>query len=146
MSNIPSRFVLCESHQQDMLRHVLACLPEEGCGLVGGHFNPRGPSSLTILPVTNQLHSPVRFYMDPLEQLKALSWLDDNGLELVAIFHTHPVGPSDPSPTDLSEFAYPGVVYLILSPGSGEEWQIRAYWIEEDGLVLEIPLEYISEC
>jgi len=135
---------MCESHRQAMLAQVRACLPEEGCGLVGGRFGPGGARSQAVLPVTNALHSPVRFSMAPLEQLKALTWLDKNGLELVAIFHSHPAGPGWPSATDLAEFAYPGVAYLIISP-RGVDWQVRAYRIEE-GRSTEIVLKWIAEC
>jgi proteasome lid subunit RPN8/RPN11 len=150
LNEIPLRFVISEKHWQTMLAHILACLPEEGCGLVGGHFMPDGAHSRAILPVTNDLHSPVRFYMSPGEQIRALTWLDENCLDLVAIFHSHPGGPGVPSATDLAEFAYPGVLYLILSPAGGSvidrEWQMRAYWIEEGGVVTAIPLEVTAGC
>jgi proteasome lid subunit RPN8/RPN11 len=153
LSEAPSQLVLCKSHHQVMLDHLLTCLPEEGCGLVGGQFGPDGARAQAILPVTNELHSPVRFYMAPLEQLKALSWLDENELELVAIFHSHPAGPPGPSPTDLAEFAYPGVLYLIFSPAGGSgpavpaSWQASAYWItESDRSVARVALVRVPGC
>jgi proteasome lid subunit RPN8/RPN11 len=69
--------------------------------------------------------------MDPEDQLKAFYWLEEHGLDLLAIFHSHPSGPSHPSATDLAEFAYPGVLYLIWSPGiHGPDWQLHAFRLE----------------
>ena len=39
---------------------------EEACGLVAGHRSDQ----LAVFPITNVLHSPVRFQMDPEQQLK----------------------------------------------------------------------------
>lgn len=115
--------------------HATTCLPEESCGLIGGS----GGIAQRILPITNRLHSPVRFTMDPREQLAAFQLFDREGLDLLAIWHSHPNGPQRPSPTDLAEFAYPGVLYIILSPDERElkwqTWLARAFSL--DGLTPE---------
>lgn len=85
------------------------CAPEEACGLVGG----RAEQASQIIPITNELHSPVRFRMLPEEQLKAMLLLEDSELDLLAVYHSHPSGPAEPSPTDLKEFFYPGTVMII---------------------------------
>ncbi len=147
MNEIPQCMVLCHSHRQAMLAHILACFPEEGCGLVGGRFGPGGAQAEAVLPVANQFRSPVRFYMEPRELVRALYWLDENGLDLTAIFHSHPGGPAGPSESDLAEFAYPGVLYLIVSPdGDLPVWQTRAYWIESHSRVVEVPLVWDAGC
>jgi proteasome lid subunit RPN8/RPN11 len=113
-------------------------------------------TAAVILPVENELHSPVRFRMAPAEQLKAFYWLEEQNLELSAIFHSHPQGPEHPSETDLADFAYPGVLMLILSPinlivplDNIENWQIRVFQIVErfpSGLsASEVPLAVIPE-
>ncbi len=82
-----------------MFEHVLACLPEEACGLLGG----KGERANLAIPVENQLRSPTRFRMAPVAQLEAMLRLEQLGLDLVAIFHSHPNGPPTPSHTDLDE-------------------------------------------
>jgi len=140
-------FYVPEALWQQMLAHVLSCLPEEACGLVGSAQSasagpaPQGVAAAVILPIENELHSPVRFKMAPAEQIKAFYWFDEHQLELAAIFHSHPLGPDHPSPTDLAEFAYPGVLMLIISPlypastpvKTAEDvagWQVRAFRID----------------
>jgi proteasome lid subunit RPN8/RPN11 len=127
--NGPAWFALSSTQYQAMLSHVLDCLPEEGCGLVGGVWETEGVVAREVLPVENALHSPVRFRMTPEDQLKAFYWLEENELELVAIYHSHPTGPQHPSPTDLAEFAYPGTLVLIWSPGHAG-WHLRGYRME----------------
>jgi proteasome lid subunit RPN8/RPN11 len=111
-----------------ILEHVRSVLPEEACGFVAG----RDGFAAAILPVTNQLHSPVRFQMEPQQQLKAMMWIDENGLEILAIYHSHPSGPAMPSPTDIAEFYFPEAFCMIVSPG-GVEWQGRAFQISKAG-------------
>jgi proteasome lid subunit RPN8/RPN11 len=124
-----------------MLDHVRACLPEEACGLVGGQIEAETAHAALVVPIVNELHSPVRFRMEPNEQIQAFYTLEKLGLDLIAIFHSHPVGPPVPSRTDLAEFAYPGALTLIWSPrGKSIEWQLRAFCIE-DGKAVEIPLD-----
>jgi len=131
MNHTPTRLFLTPALWQAMLEHSLACLPEEACGLLGGLLAEDGRSARVAraLLIENALHSPVRFRMAPEEQLKAFLALETDGLELVAFFHSHPKGPSHPSPTDLGEFAYPGVLSLILSPSANGGWQLRAFAI-----------------
>lgn len=113
-------------HRRQILEHLIAHFPEEACGLIGGH---EGHAEV-ILPVQNELHSPSDFCMDPFEQLKAFQWLDENRMELIGIYHSHPNGPAIPSEKDIQEHAYPGSVVLIGSK-DGEEWTIRGFLIHD---------------
>ena len=110
---------------ESMLAHVRACLPEEACGLLGG----LGGNVLQVIPVTNQAHSAVRYFMDPLELLAALEVLEEQNQDIVGIFHSHPAGPPYPSQTDIREFLYEGSATLIWSP-KADGWQLKAFMIE----------------
>jgi proteasome lid subunit RPN8/RPN11 len=127
---------LTELHRHQMLQYLEECLPNEGCGLIGG----RAGTADIILPVANELQSPVRFRMDPVEQLEKMIWIEDRGLDLLAIFHSHPTGPDFPSETDITEFAYPGTITLIWSKETGE-WNPRGYQIT-DNHYREIQLDW----
>ena len=127
----PDRLDIPEALWQAMLAHLSACLPEEGCGLLGGPIPVDGAAiAVYILTVENELHSPVRFRMPPAALLAALNTLESRGLDLLAVFHSHPNGPEQPSPTDCAEFAYPGVLSLIATPEPVEHWRIRAFAID----------------
>ncbi len=109
-----------------MLDHVLACLPEEACGLLAG----RDDEVQRVLPVANAARSPFRYRMEPRAQLEAMLAIEAAGLEMVGIYHSHPQGPPGPSATDVAEAAYPEALQLIWSPGE-TGWDVRAYEVRE---------------
>lgn len=122
---------LSAAHWEAMRSHVEACKPLEACGLLLG----RHRTVERVLPVRNAAQSPTRFRMDPQDQLSAFREMDDLGLELLGIFHSHPADVNGgagtlegPSPTDIREAAYP-VVHIIWSRRLGE-WAARGFWIE----------------
>ncbi len=121
------------NHMYAMEMHLNAAAPLEGCGLLGG----RNGTVELVLPVKNAAASPTRFTMEPKAQLRAMNQIEGEGLELLAIFHSHPRGSSTPSPTDIEAATYP-VVNIIWSK-VGRRWQARGFWIES-GQVTEIPL------
>jgi proteasome lid subunit RPN8/RPN11 len=128
---------LKRAHMFTMQRHINVEAPLEACGLLGGKS---GVVEL-VLPVKNAAGSRVRFRMDPKAQLRAIEQIESEGLEIVAIFHSHPKGPSVPSPTDIAEASY-RVVNIIWSK-AGRRWQARSFWIE-DGHATEVPLAIIE--
>lgn len=115
---------MTQSQWEILCKHLGACLPEEGCGLLGGE----GETVLAVLPVENALHSPVRFRMNPEEQLRAFTRIEQEGMDLVGIFHSHPKGPRHPSGLDVAEFAYPGVVNVICFR-NGAGWEAKGFWM-----------------
>ena len=128
-----SHLFFYQTHYDEMLRHVEQHAPLEACGLLAGK---NGRVEKVIL-VRNQAQSPVRFVMDPYEQLQAFEWIDSQALELLGIFHSHPAGPETLSVTDIREAAYE-VVHVIWSRLAGT-WNIRGFWIVS-GQVQEVPL------
>lgn len=116
-----------------MLQHVEQNAPLEACGLLAG----KNDAVEQVLLVRNQAQSPVRFVMDPYEQLKSFEWIDSQALSLLGIFHSHPAGPESVSVTDIAEAAYE-VVHVIWSRTDGE-WKARGFRIE-NGQVINVPL------
>ncbi len=131
------RLILTKDQVREILTYLEAQAPLEACGLLAG----KGGRVEKTLFVRNQAQSPVRFVMDPYEQLQAFEWIDDHGLDLLGIFHSHPAGPETVSPTDIAEAAYE-VVHVVCSRRNGE-WKLRGFWIE-DGKAVEVPLQIME--
>jgi [CysO sulfur-carrier protein]-S-L-cysteine hydrolase len=131
-------FKLRRRDWQQMREHIQQTLPEEACGLLGG----KNGISQVVSPVANELKSPVRFRMNANEQVQALLKIEDSGLDLLAIYHSHPTGPAHPSQTDLDEFAYPNVPYIIWQLEGGN-WSCLAFLLNKDNFS-EIPLIMID--
>jgi [CysO sulfur-carrier protein]-S-L-cysteine hydrolase len=134
-----SSIKLLQLHCQQMLEDVLDQYPLEACGIVAG----QNGGAVAVFPVENSLRSPVRFLMDPAQQVKVLFHLEEQGWDLLAIYHSHPEGPPNPSPTDIAEAYYPEAAYLIWSI-DGDDWVCRGYTIV-GGSVEEIHLEIIDQ-
>lgn len=124
---------------QTMQDHVLACLPEEACGLLAG----RDGLVALALPVENAAHSPVRYRMEPRAQVAGLLSLEARGLELLGIYHSHPAGPPLPSATDRAEVYDPETPVLIWCSGS-RGWSARAFALGGEP-PLEIAIEIVPE-
>ena len=129
--------IISRKHWQEMLEHVDKHVPLESCGLLAGRHN----RVEKVIAVRNQAQSPVRFVMEPYEQLQAFDLIDSNGLDLLGIFHSHPAGPETVSATDLADAAYE-VVHLIWSRTQGH-WQARGFWIE-NGSATEVKLQIVD--
>jgi proteasome lid subunit RPN8/RPN11 len=125
---------LSNSLLQEMITYVGQHMPLEACGVLAG----KAARAEKMIGVLNQAQSPVRFVMDPYEQLHAFDWIDSNGFDLVGIFHSHPTGPETVSPTDIAEAAY-AVVHVVLSHAD-TQWQARGFWIE-DSKASEVTLQ-----
>ncbi len=127
---------LTKEQLQKMIAHVDSHAPLEACGLLAG-LDSKVES---VLEVTNQAQSEVRYVMDPIDQLKSFEWIESNGLQLIGIFHSHPTGPETVSPTDIAQAAY-AVVHVILARVDGL-WRARGFWME-DGKYREVALQII---
>ncbi len=117
---------LRQEHWQAMENHVRAELPMEACGLLAG----RNDRVEKVFLMRNAAQSPVRYRLDGSEQLRIFETIENAGLELVGIFHSHPQGPLFPSSIDVREAAYP-VVYVIWAPVQ-EGWTARGFRIEAE--------------
>jgi len=94
-----------------LLAHLWAVYPEEGCGFQAG----KEGRVTAVYPVENHLHSPVTYEMAPRAQIETMIAIEEQDLDLVAIFHSHPHSPPVPSETDIIRAYYPDALMLIVS-------------------------------
>lgn len=89
-----------------------------------------------ILPMRNIDESPVSFSIDPAELLNAYNLADAKGMEVAAIFHSHPAKAS-PSSTDMMYMEINPVIWIIYSTTQNE---IRAF-VAENQVIKEISIK-----
>jgi [CysO sulfur-carrier protein]-S-L-cysteine hydrolase len=116
----------------EMVEHGLAAFPNEACGLLAG----KEDRPVKFFPMTNHDASPVSYRLDPKEQLKVFDEIDDEGWDLLGIFHTHTHSDAYPSDTDQKQAFYPEALYLLMSLSDRTAPVLRGFRIV-DGTVSE---------
>ncbi len=120
---------------QEMISHAREEAPNECCGMVAS----RDGEIVKVYRATNVEASPFRFVIDGREQLQIYNEIEQAGLELGAIYHSHTRTEPKPSQTDLNfGKAWPGVLWIIVGL-AGDEVQVRT-WRIDDGKVSEAEL------
>jgi len=120
---------------EELLMHAREDAPNECCGLIGGEDGV----AKSVYRARNAEASPLRYNLDPQDQFRIMTEMEERGEELSAIYHSHTASPAYPSQTDINLAAYPDALYLIVSLAEGEK-DLRGFRIE-DGEVSEVELE-----
>jgi proteasome lid subunit RPN8/RPN11 len=111
-------------------------LPHESCALLLGENN----AVVEILPMRNVDESPITFSIEPTELLHAYNLAESKGMQVIAIFHSHPAKPF-PSSTDRKFMQINPVVWLIYST---TERRLKAFVYDDNDSVKEIPIRALG--
>jgi proteasome lid subunit RPN8/RPN11 len=120
---------------QEIVAHAREEAPNECCGMIAS----RDGVAVAVHRARNAAASPLRYEIDGAEQYRIQMAIEDAGLELGAIYHSHTRSEPYPSQTDINLAFYPDSLYLIVGL-AGAEPQVRAFSIR-DGQVREVELE-----
>ncbi len=105
-----------------------------------GESNQKEAIVKIVAVAPNKLQSPISFEIHPETFVKAFYEAEDEGLDLIGLFHSHPA-PAAPSSIDRKYMKLWGdVLWLILSSTSGD---LAAYEMK-NGKVREIPVEIVG--
>jgi proteasome lid subunit RPN8/RPN11 len=133
------RVVLADHLIEQMTAQALASPQTETCGLLSA----TGGRAIRCIPITNVAQRPqCCFSMEPGRLIDAFREMRKRGEELYAIYHSHPGGPAQPSPTDLEQAAYPEALYLVIALHDAEPPELRAYRIRNGAIQ---PVELITD-
>lgn len=121
--------------REEIVAHARAEAPRECCGIIGG----RDGELIELHRMVNLYPGEDFYEPDGNELYRLYRDLDDRGLEIAAIYHSHPVSPAYPSARDIEHAGWPESVYLICSLERTDEPVIRAFRIV-DGTVAELTL------
>ena len=110
----------------NQLLHYAQTNPEqEVCGLISGKQSVLQQGH----PISNTAEQPQqRFAMDDAQLVNTLRQIREQGEELLAIFHSHPTTPAEPSTIDLAEDQYPDVMKLIISLNTDGVLEMQAFY------------------
>ncbi len=124
---------------EQLIAHAKKELPLEACGYLAAKDGVITRS----FALTNIDKSSEHFSFDPKEQFSAVKDARVEGLEIYAVYHSHPESPALPSREDINLAHDPGIVYVIVSLAKGRE-DIKAFTIR-DGNVSRVNLEVFDD-
>ena len=126
-----------QAHIDEVIKHARRETPNECCGLIGG--TPEEAQS--IHRAANAEVSPFRYSIAPREQLELMNRIDDDGQQVVGIYHSHTRTPAHPSQTDINlASGWPDAVYFIVSLEHPDEPVVNAFRIQ-DSAVKDVDLQ-----
>ena len=128
----PYRLVVpCRFHEE-IVKQAREELPNECCGMLAGCVE-NGVGRITRrYPLVNAAASPVLFESEPLSMLAAEKARRQEGVEFLAVYHSHPTSPPIPSKTDLARNYCTDVANVIVSL-SQKSPDFRAWWLTAEG-------------
>ncbi len=118
----------------ELVAHAVADAPNECCGMVAS----RDGEAIKVFRAANTAASPLRYEIDGAEQYRIQMEIDDQGLDLGAIYHSHTRTDPYPSQTDINLAFYPDALYIIVGV-AGDQVEVKAYEIR-DGKVADADL------
>ena len=118
--------------RDEVVAHARAGLPNEACGILAGldgrveRFFPAQPDE----------PSPYYYRIESRDQIRIMNAIDDAGLDLLGIYHSHTSSPAYPSRTDAEQAFWPDAVYVIVSL-AGTDPDVRGYRIHDMSITEE---------
>ena len=126
------RLNISRSVYEGMIWHALAERPLECCGLLAGVVREDGVGEVRLrYPLVNAAASPVEFESEPRSHLSADRDIRLQGLEILAIYHSHPTSEPVPSRKDRERSWSESVVNLIVSLMTPAP-TVRAWWLSAE--------------
>jgi [CysO sulfur-carrier protein]-S-L-cysteine hydrolase len=122
----------------ELIAHARAEAPNECVGMIAS----RDGEAVAVHRATNAAASPLRYEIEGREQYRIQTAIEDAGLDLGAIYHSHTRSAPEPSQTDINLAFYPDALYIIVGL-EGEEPDVRA-WRIADGQVSGAQLEVVD--
>ena len=106
--------------------------PQEACGYLAG----KDDHVVHVYPMTNIDHSEEHFSLDPKEQFAVIKKVRQEGLSILAVYHSHPLSPARPSQEDIKLAYDPNIIYVIVSLLE-EPVSIKAFKIVDSVVTIE---------
>jgi proteasome lid subunit RPN8/RPN11 len=136
----------------EMIAHARAAAPHECCGLLAGkdgrvtrHYRIKnvvamkedgvkelfdGAKITTLEQMTPEERADVAFWMDTKDMFAAQKDMRADNIALLASYHSHPISPARPSPTDIKALAlYPDIYHIIISLQDSKTPVVNAFRI-----------------
>lgn len=121
---------LTKEHIRLLTEETRKKYPIEACGLLFGDISSKDAVVRKIILVQNILESSTNFQIDPEEFLNASFIAEEEGMQHIGFFHSHPAA-ANPSVTDNRYMKlWPENIWLIIS---SVDYDMGAYQTSDSG-------------
>ena len=121
---------IAKDQQQKMIAHAEQGYPHEVVGTLAG--DRAGHHVSQIQPLINErADTKNRYKVSPLILMRQERALEQQGLEIIGYYHSHPDHPSTYSEYD-RDHALPNMSYLILSVLTGNTHTVQSWRLSEN--------------
>jgi [CysO sulfur-carrier protein]-S-L-cysteine hydrolase len=120
--------------RDEIIAHARDGLPNEACGILAG----RDGRVEQCFPAESDEPSPYYYRIEARDQIRIMNAIDDAGLDLVGIYHSHTSSPAYPSRTDAEQAFWPDAFDVIASLAEPAA-DVRGYRIQ-DMTITEVAL------
>lgn len=117
-----------------LIQDAVNAFPDECCGFLFGREDAIGHRSITAIQVVinaKEGDKRRRFAIAPLDYIKAEQFADEQGVQLLGVYHSHPNHPAIPSEHDRVA-AQPYFSYVIVSVLEGRPDALRSWRLNDD--------------
>lgn len=101
--------------------------PYEACGLLIGNDTRLTRAVETANLARERGRGADRFEVDTRVHLRLQRELRGSDKSILGVFHSHPDGRAEPSPTDRADAAYPGWIWLITAVDNSGRCETYAF-------------------
>jgi proteasome lid subunit RPN8/RPN11 len=143
---MPFRLQMPHRFYDEMVAQAVAELPNECCGVFTGYLVEEGAVQLIgrvmrRYPLANEAASPREYHAAPFAPYR-----DNrrNGMEILAIYHSHPTTDPLPSRTDLERNYYGSDVVNFIISLKDSQPRVRAWWLAAESY-REAEWEWLDE-
>jgi proteasome lid subunit RPN8/RPN11 len=127
--------ITTDSVLTDIRQHGADAYPEEGCGFLLGTVTDAGVNRVAAIRRATNRHPEWRtrrYQLTADDYREADAAAQEQGLDIVGIYHSHPDHPAEPSETDLDEATFPGYTYVIVAVHDGTPEDLTAWTLAPD--------------
>jgi len=124
---------ISETALNDMLDHAEMEYPNECCGFFYGSDSGEARVAAVAKRVKNAKEGDRsdRFEITPDDYRKAEAFAQEQDLDLLGVYHSHPDHPAEPSEHD-RKVAMPWFSYIIISVRKGRTAETRSWRLNDD--------------
>lgn len=127
----PFRLVIPRTLFDEMLAHARSERPIECVGFLAGTIEKGVAEVSRCLPLVNELASPMEFLTEARSLFTAYRSMRAAGVDVLAVYHSHPSSAAVPSRKDVERNTYGSDVMWVIIGFANERPEVNAWWLSE---------------